>query len=208
KVDTEAGRFLEFERWWGGYFRMTGSEIENIAEKLFIGNKLARGAIGLEGAALDLRALEAPIVGFASLGDNITPPPQALNWIIDTWGDERAITAAGRTIVYVLHEDIGHLGIFVGGNIAKKEHDQIVNSLDVIERLPPGLYEMKLEPKAGLEDHRWEDLEHGSYSVQFRHRTMNDLRALNPEGRDDERLFSTVAKVSEINKAACQALRT
>jgi hypothetical protein len=25
QVDTEAERFLEFERWWGGYFRMTGS---------------------------------------------------------------------------------------------------------------------------------------------------------------------------------------
>jgi hypothetical protein len=202
KVDTEAERFLEFERWWGGYFRMTGSEIETIVENLFVGNRLARGSIVVDGARLDLRNIEAPIVVFASWGDNITPPPQALNWIIDTWGDERAITAAGRTIVYVLHEDIGHLGIFVGANIAKKEHDQIVNSIDVIEQLPPGLYEMKLEPKAGLEDHRWEDLEHGAYSVQFQHRTMNDLRALNPEGREDERLFSTMAKVSEINTAA------
>ena len=202
KVDTEAERFLEFERWWGGYFRMTGSEIESIVENLFVGNRLASGSIVVDGARLDLRNIEAPIVVFASWGDNITPPPQALNWIIDTWGDERAITAAGRTIVYVLHEDIGHLGIFVGGNIAKKEHDQIVNSIDVIEHLPPGLYEMKLEPKAGLEDHRWEDLEHGTYSVQFQHRTMNHLRALNPEGREDEKLFSTMAKMSEINTAA------
>jgi pimeloyl-ACP methyl ester carboxylesterase len=189
KVDTEAERFLEFERWWGGFFRMTGHEIESIVENLFVGNKLARGAIEIEGTRLDLRNIIAPVVVFASWGDNITPPPQALNWIIDTWGDERAITAAGRTIVYVLHEHIGHLGIFVGTDIAKKEHDQIVNSIDVIEHLPPGLYEMKLELKAGLEDHRWEDLEHGDYSVQFQHRTMDDLRALNPEGRDDERLF-------------------
>ena len=202
KVDTEAERFLEFERWWGGYFRMTGSEIEAIVENLFIGNRLARGSIVVDGVPLDLRNIEAPIVVFASWGDNITPPPQALNWIIDTWGDERAITAAGRTIVYVLHEDIGHLGIFVGGNIAKKEHDQIVNSIDVIEHLPPGLYEMKLEFKAGLEDDRWIDLEHGAYSVQFQHRTMSDLRALNPDGREDERLFSTMAKMSEINNAA------
>jgi Protein of unknown function (DUF3141) len=202
KVDTEAERFLEFERWWGGYFRMTGSEIETIVENLFVGNRLARGAIVVDGARLDLRNIKAPIVVFASWGDNITPPPQALNWIIDTWGDERAITAAGRTIVYVLHEDIGHLGIFVGAGIAKKEHDQIVNSIDMIELLPPGLYEMKLEPKAGMEDRRWEELEHGTYTVQFKHRTMHDLRALNPEGREDERLFSTMAKVSELNTAA------
>src|SRR5262245_37698583 len=202
KVDTEAERFLEVERWWGAFFRMTGSEIEYIAEKLFIGNQPTRGAIMVDGAPLDLRNIEAPVVVFASWGDNITPPPQALNWIIDTWGDERAITAAGRTIVYVVHEDIGHLGIFVGGNIAKKEHDQIVNSIDEIEHLPPGLYEMKLGLKAGLQDHRWEDLEHGAWSVQFLHRTMDDLRALNPEGRDDERLFSTVAQFSEIATAA------
>jgi hypothetical protein len=31
---------------------------------------------------------------------------------------------------------------------------------------------------------------------------MNDLRALNPEGREDEQLFSTMAKASEINTAA------
>ena len=202
KVDTEAERFLEFERWWGGYFRMTGNEIETIVENLFVGNRLARGTIVVDGTRLDLRNIKAPVVVFASWGDNITPPPQALNWIIDTWGDERAITAAGRTIVYVLHEDIGHLGIFVGAGIAKKEHDQIVNSIDMIELLPPGLYEMKLEPKAGLEDRRWEDLEHGTYTVQFKHRTMDDLRALNPEGREDEQLFSTMAKVSEFNTAA------
>jgi hypothetical protein len=202
KVDTEAERFLEFERWWGGFFRMTGSEIEAIVENLFVGNRLARGSIVVDGKRLDLRNIEAPIVVFASWGDNITPPPQALNWIIDTWGDERAITAAGRTIVYVLHDRIGHLGIFVGADVAKKEHDQLVNSIDVIEHLPPGLYEMKLELKAGLDDRRWEDLEHGDYSVQFLHRTMNDLRAINPEGRDEEQLFSTMAKLSEMNTAA------
>jgi hypothetical protein len=102
------------------------------------------------------------VVVFASWGDNITPPPQALNWIIDAWGSERAIAAAGRVIVYVLHESVGHLGIFVGADIAKKEHDQIVTSLDVIDHLPPGLYEMKLRDKAGLTELRWDDLEPGS----------------------------------------------
>jgi len=201
-VDTETERFLEFERWWGGLFRMTGPEIEWIVENLFVGNRLARGDIDAEGDKLDLRRITAPVVVFASWGDNITPPPQALNWIIDVWGDERAITAAGRTIVYVLHERVGHLGIFVGADVARKEHDQIVSSLDVIEALPPGLYEMKVETKAGLEDRRWEDLEPGDYSVHFKHRRMDDLRAINPEGRANESLFATVAAVSELNTAA------
>jgi pimeloyl-ACP methyl ester carboxylesterase len=198
-VDTEADRFLEFERWWGGFFRMTGSEIESIVENLFVGNRLARGTMLADGKAINLREITAPVVVFASWGDNITPPPQALDWIIDTWGDERAIAAAGRTIVYVLHESVGHLGIFVGAEVARKEHDQLVTSLDVIESLPPGLYEMKLVAKAGLEAMRWEQLEPGDYTVHYEHRTMNDIRAVNPEGREEETMFSTIAKLSEIN---------
>ncbi len=198
-VDTEAERFLEFERWWGGYFRMTGSEIESIVENLFVGNKLARGAMMAGDKAIDLRNITSPIVVFASWGDNITPPPQALNWIIDTWGDERAIAAAGRTIIYVLHESVGHLGIFVGGSIALKEHDQLVTSLDVIESLPPGLYEMKLEAKAGKDEQRWDQLEPGDYTVHYQHRTMDDIRKLNPEGREEEEMFSTIAQWSEFN---------
>jgi len=204
-VDTESERFLEFERWWGGFFRMTGSEIEAIVENLFVGNRLARGAMMAGDRAINLRNITSPIVVFASWGDNITPPPQALNWIIDTWGDERAIAAAGRTIIYVLHESVGHLGIFVGGEIARKEHDQLVTSLDVIENLPPGLYEMKLEAKADLGDQRWEQLEPGEYTVHYEYRTMDDIRALNPEGRDEEALFSTISKVSELNTSIYKA---
>src|SRR5450830_1027834 len=198
-VDTEAERFLEFERWWGGYFRMTGSEIESIVENLFVGNRLARGTMMAGDKAINLRDITAPIVVFASWGDNITPPPQALNWIIDTWGDERAITAAERIIIYVVHESVGHWGIFVGGAIALKEHDQLVTSLDVIESLPPGLYEMKLEAKAGKQEQRWEQLEPGDYTVHYEHRTMDDLRKLNPEGRGEEEMFSTISQWSEFN---------
>lgn len=198
-VDTEAERFLEFERWWGGFFRMTGSEIEAIVENLFVGNRLARGTVMVGDHAIDLRNITAPVVVFASWGDNITPPPQALDWIIDTWGDDRAIAAAGRTIIYVLHDSVGHLGIFVGADVARKEHDQLVTSLDMIESLPPGLYEMKLQAKAGMETQRWDQLEPGDYTVHYEHRTMADILALNPEGRDEEALFSTIAKVSEFN---------
>jgi hypothetical protein len=75
----------------------------------------------------------------------------------------------------------------------------LVTSLDVIESLPPGLYEMKLQAKAGLETQRWDQLEPGDYTVHYEHRTMNDIVALNPEGREEEQLFSTIAKVSELN---------
>jgi len=79
RVDTESGRFLEFERWWGGFCRMTGSEIEAIVENLFVGNRLARGTMKVGEHTIDLRNITAPIVVFASWGDNITPPPRAMN---------------------------------------------------------------------------------------------------------------------------------
>ena len=199
KIDTEEARFLEFERWWGGYFRMTGEEIEGIVNNLFVGNKLARGEVVRGDKRVDLRNITSPVVVFASQGDDITPPPQALNWIIDVWGDEKAIVAAGRTIVYMVHEKIGHLGIFTGGAVARKEHDQIVNTLEEIERLPPGLYEMVIDEKSGTG--RYEDLEHGDYTVHFELRKMDDILALDPDGRADEAVFSTIAKVSEWNEA-------
>ena len=44
-ADTEAERFLEFERWWGGYFLMNRDEIRWIVENLFVGDRFARGEI-------------------------------------------------------------------------------------------------------------------------------------------------------------------
>ena len=39
-VDTEPPRFLDFERWWGGYYLMNREEIEWITQNLFVGNNL------------------------------------------------------------------------------------------------------------------------------------------------------------------------
>ncbi|MCX7205825.1 MAG: DUF3141 domain-containing protein [Proteobacteria bacterium] len=199
-VDTEAPRYLEFERWWGGHFRMTGHEIEAIVNQLFIGNKLASGEIQTpDGGTLDLHKITSPIIIFASWGDDITPPAQALNWIIDLYGHESAIVAEGQIIVYLLHKDIGHLGIFVGSKVARKEHAELVNVMEMVESLPPGLYEMVIDAKAA--DLSYSELEHGDYSVSFETRTIEQLRQVDPETREDEAIFSTVAQVSEINDA-------
>ena len=79
KIDTEAARYLEFERWWGGHVNLNAEEIQAIVDELFIGNKLAAGDVKLsDGTAIDLRNIRSPIVVFCSKGDNITPPQQAL----------------------------------------------------------------------------------------------------------------------------------
>jgi Protein of unknown function (DUF3141) len=196
KIDTEEPRYLEFERWWGGFFLLNEDEIRFIVDNLFVGNRLASGEmVTSAGRQIDLRNIRSPIVVFASWGDNITPPQQALNWILDCYPTDREILAREQTIVYILHQDIGHLGIFVSGRIAQREHAEIVQTLDVIETLPPGLWEMVIEDKEPGAPHA--ELVPGRYLVRFERRTLDDIRALEPS-REDERPFEAVARVSEI----------
>jgi hypothetical protein len=103
-------------------------------------DKLWSGAVASgRGRAFDLRAPKVLIVLFASLGDDITPPQQAFNWVAVIYGRAEEIKARGRVIVGLTHENIGHLGVFVSGKAAKEEHAQIVSVLKLIEALPPGL---------------------------------------------------------------------
>src|SRR6476659_10577855 len=142
KVDTEAPRYLEFEQWWGGHVLLNAEEMQFIADELFIGNKLATaGIVTADGESVDLRSIRSPIIVFCSKADNITPPSQALDWILDLYGSVEDIRAHGQTIIYAVHESIGHLGIFVSGSVAKKEHDEFASNIDLIDVLPPGLYE-------------------------------------------------------------------
>nr|MCU0769579.1 DUF3141 domain-containing protein [Burkholderiaceae bacterium] len=197
KVDTEVPRFLEFERWWGGFYLMNREEIEWITNNLFVGNKLWKGETAAgAGKVFDLREIRSPIVLFASMGDNITPPQQAFNWVADVYGSTDEIKARGQVIVGLLHQSAGHLGIFVSGAVAKKEHAQIVSVLKSIEALPPGLYGMQIREVAG----------NGGaphYEVEFEeHRLEEIVERLNRFKRKDEAAFEAVEKVSNFNQTA------
>jgi tellurite resistance protein len=189
EIDTEEERFLNFEKWWGGFYMMNAEEIHFIVSNLFVGNKLERGKLELhEGEPLSLKNIRSPIVVFASKGDNITPPQQALEWIPKVYRSTEEIRKLGQVIVYIIHEDIGHLGIFVAASVAKKEHKEIIRSSDMMEFLPPGLYEMVIEG----------DVSAGNITTHFEERTLEDIKALGdaPEKEED---FSVVAQVSEFN---------
>src|SRR6201993_1129983 len=148
KIDTEAPRYLDFERYWGGYVHLNADEIQFIVDELFIGNNLAAGRIKTsDGVTVDLRNIRSPIVVFCSKGDNVTPPQQALGWILDLYDSVDDIRRHGQTIVYTIHESIGHLGIFVSGGVAKKQHDEFSSNIDLIDTLPSGLYEAVFEAK-------------------------------------------------------------
>ncbi len=198
KVDTEEQRYLGFEKWWSGYFLTTKEEMRFITNELFVGNKLTKGTIQTsDRRRINLKNIRCPIVVIASWGDNITPPPQALNWIPDLYETDDAIRAHEQVIVYTLDQRIGHLGIFVSAKIAEKQHAEIVNTIDLISSLPPGLYEMVIDEKRP--EDIGVDLLPGHYLVRFETRTVADILAMD-DGREDEQAFETVARISEVNE--------
>lgn len=198
KVDTEAERFLEFEKWWGGHVSLNAEEIQWIVDQLFIGNRLATGEIVTsDGQRIDLRNIRSPIVCFCSKGDNITPPQQALGWIVDLYRQDDDLRAAGQTIVYAIHDSVGHLGIFVSGGVARKEHDEFASNIDLIDVLPPGLYEAVMTRKSADAAHP--ELVGGDWIVRFEPRTLAQLRTIVQPDAENERRFAAARRVSEIN---------
>ncbi len=205
KVDTEASRFLDFETWWGNPVLLNAAEMQWIADNLFVGNKLTSGEIRTsEGVRIDLRNIRSPIIVLCSWGDNITPPQQALGWITDLYEHEDEIVANGQTIVYTLHQSIGHLGIFVSGKVATKEHAEFASCMEMIDLLPPGLYEAVISEVG--EDTARPELIHGKYLFRLEARTLADIRALGASSEDDNQRFATVARLSEINHGLYRTL--
>ncbi|MBK3404075.1 DUF3141 domain-containing protein [Methylorubrum populi] len=172
QVDSERERFLSFERWWNGFYFLGREEILSIVENLFIGNELEQGHFRIcAGCHADLRRIRNPLVIFASYGDNITPPHQALGWIPVVYRDTAELKAAGQRIVYLTNPHVGHLGIFVSAGVARFEHRAILESLGDLEALDPGLYEMKIDNPTGDPCCR-----KPHYAVRFEPREVGALR--------------------------------
>tara|TARA_R110002096_G_scaffold429047_1_gene641504 strand:+ start:167 stop:1942 length:1776 start_codon:yes stop_codon:yes gene_type:complete len=196
KVDSERERFLEFERWWNGFYFLNKAEMTSIVENLFIGNKPERGKMKVCGGCyIDLKRIRNPLLIFASSGDNITPPHQALNWIPAVYPDTKALKDAGQRIVYLLNPHVGHLGIFVSAKVARFEHRAMLENVDELEQLEPGLYEMKIDNPTGDPD-----CSKSQYTVTFEERKVEDIHY---ETHPDA--FEKVNQVSKFNTALYEA---
>ncbi len=190
--DGERERFLEFERWWNGFHSLGREEILAIVENLFIGNLLEEGKLKIcDDHFVDLKRIRNPLVIFASYGDNITPPHQALAWIPAVYKDTVALKESGQRIVYLTNPHVGHLGIFVSASVARFEHRAILENLPEIEALAPGLYEMKIANPTGNPDCR-----KPQYHVRFEERQVSDIRFEYPH-----HTFERVRSMSEANEA-------
>ncbi|GHE75638.1 hypothetical protein GCM10019059_38810 [Camelimonas fluminis] len=85
---------------------------------------------------------------------------------------------------------VGHLGIFVSASVARLEHRAILESLDDVVNLPPGLYEMKISNPTNDPDCR-----KPQYSVSFEERRVEDLAFDNPR-----KAFERVRQLSQANE--------
>lgn len=195
-VDGERERFLEFERWWNGFYALSVEEITAIVENLFVGNRLEEGRLRIcHGCHVDLRRIRNPLVVFSSYGDDITPPHQALGWLGAVYESTTDLKRAGQRIVYLTNPRAGHLGLFVSADVARFEHRAILESLSDIEALKPGLYEMKIEKPTGDRDcHK------PRYAVRFEERDLSDVHF--PSRR---RPYERARTVSEFNAAVYRA---
>ena len=197
-VDTDAERYLKFEKWWGDFIQLNGDELQFLVDNLFIGDKLTRNQLqSHDGVTFDVRNITAPIIVFTSSGDNISPPPQALGWILDLYRDVDDIRATSRTIVYSLNHEIGHLALFVSSKVGAKEDEEFVEMMEVIDCLPPGLYEMVISPRPT--DMRPGGFVTGDWIARFEARSLDDIRTLGRNSPEDDRAFAAVARLSELN---------
>lgn len=175
-IDSERERFLAFERWWMGYHFLSREEILSIVDNLFIGNKLERGTMKIDDCChVNLTRIRNPLLIFASGGDNITPPQQALNWIPTIYPTTADLKRSGQRIVYLLNPHVGHLGIFVSASVAKLEHRAILESLGELDALKPGLYEMKISNPTADPDCR-----KPQYTVHFEERQVERIQSAHP----------------------------
>ena len=199
-IDTGAERYLEFEKWWGDFIELAGDELQFLVDNLFIGDKLTRNQLRSSGGTIfDVRNVTSPIIVFTSTEDNISPPPQTLGWIPDLYRDVDAIRATGRTIVYCLSHKVGHLAIFVSSKVGAEQDEEFVQLMDVIDCLPPGLYEMVLSPRPSSVPIG--GFVTGDWIARFEARSIDDINALGRNSPEDDRAFAAVARLSEINLA-------
>jgi hypothetical protein len=141
---------------------------------------------------------------FTSTDDNISPPPQTLGWIPDLYRDVEDIRATGRTIVYCLNHKIGHLALFVSSKVGAKEDEEFVQLMDVIDCLPPGLYEMVISPRPA--EVPVGGFVTGDWIARFEMRSLDDIRALGRNSPEDDRAFAAAARLSELNLSAYRTM--
>lgn len=195
----EGKRFCDFEKWWCGFYLLNKEEIRFIVDELFVGNKLERGELRMSGEIIDLKSLRDMVIKiFASWGDNITPPPQALGWLLRVYGTDAEIVARNLVIIYSLHPNVGHLGIFVGSKINNEYHREFIGGWEMFKTLPPGVYRMEISGEKNVPNGVYHESDPSKilYNMRIVKSSLDEIRDIC--GETDETPFKRAEQISDM----------
>ncbi|MDZ7612112.1 MAG: DUF3141 domain-containing protein [Candidatus Moranbacteria bacterium] len=139
KDGDDGEKFLRMERWWNLGTRFNKEEINWIARNLFTENQLEEGRLSINGKQLNMEEFHNELVIFASFGDTIVSPQQALMWIPRIYSSKKEIQ---HKIVYNLHPNAGHMSIFLSEKLARQHFRRIIQACEQIPQLENGLYKL------------------------------------------------------------------
>jgi hypothetical protein len=114
----------------------------------------------------------------------------------DLYRDVDDIRATGRAIVYCLNQTVGHLAIFVSSKVGAKEDEEMVRLMDMIDCLPPGLYELIISPRPA--DAPPSELRYWQLGQPFRSKNTRRHLCFRPQPRGGRRAFAAAARMSEL----------
>ena len=193
KVDSEADRYLEFERWWGGHVNLNAEEIQFIVDELFVGNNLAAGGSRHRTVRPSTFGKFAPR-SWCSAPRATTSrrrSRRSTGFSISTAMSTRsARTVRPSSTPFTRPSGISAFRV---GGVAKKEHSEFSSNIDLIDVLPPGLYEATFEAKSADTTHP--ELAGGQWIMRCERRTLDDIRAMGGNTAEDERRVATAARV-------------
>lgn len=154
EIDTRGKSFLETEKWWDGYSSATSRTSHFIAEDLR--SCLQQGNLKLDGDHhITLKDLSKPLVIFAFAAEHMAPPMKVLEWICTCYGSLEELRSNHQVMIYHINKATGFLGLYLSSSSPKKA--ELLENLDALNNLEPGLYEMIVEDmagEAGISDYR------------------------------------------------------
>jgi hypothetical protein len=88
--------------------------------------------------------------------------------------------------------------------VATKEHEEFANAMDMIDLMPPGLYEAVITGVDETVENR--ELVHGNYLFSLETRKLDDIREIGGNSPEDDLAFATAARVSEVTQGVYSSL--
>ena len=200
KVDTEADRYLEFERWWGGHVNLNAEEIQFIVDELFVGNNLAAGNITLSDGRRSTCATSVRR-SWCSAPRATTSLRRSRRWVgssnaTPTWmtsGPMGKRSSIPFTRASAISASSSRAASPRRSTLNFQQHRS-----DRCTTARPLRSDVRSQGQGNHQFRsRW-----GQWVMRCEARTLDDIRAMGGNSPEDERRFAAAKRVSELNLAA------